>query len=376
MHLLFEKRVKNSSFFGFVLVKNNATFAAVNLLQKMGCLKLDILNEQYKSTELKESYNKKELTSEFCNENARRYLVFGTTSYRSGRSETEVSLKRYKYNGKERDEETGLYAYGMRYYAAWICRFVSVDPLQFDYPELTPFQYASNNPVTMIDLDGLEGVNPEESDYRVSVLQINMPKNEKLPLLKPPPLPQQAEKLTLSSLVQTEVFIMKPDPAGGLGRAVAQLNYVQQKLDIASKDISESKSIPYNPGEIRQGKSSYEEHWEFSVGPFFAPYIKTDPVIKPIAIGGAATVGVVAGNAAYETGAMLYQTEAGKIVVGGAVGAITNYYNAGPEATIPDPISNTAAQVVDLTFKLHEIITRQFNQIDTIQKNNYIEKNK
>ena len=86
------------------------------------------------------------------------YHPFGTTSYRSGRSQTEVSLKRYKYCGKERDEETGLYYYGMRYYAAWICRFVSVDPFQFKYPELTPFQYASNNPVSMIDLDGKEGI--------------------------------------------------------------------------------------------------------------------------------------------------------------------------------------------------------------------------
>jgi len=49
----------------------------------------------------------------------------------------------------------------MRYYAAWLCRFVSVDPLQFKYPELTPFQYSSNNPITMIDLDGAEGVRPE-----------------------------------------------------------------------------------------------------------------------------------------------------------------------------------------------------------------------
>ena len=84
------------------------------------------------------------------------YHPFGTTSYRAGRTETEVSLKRYKYNGKERDEETGLYAYGMRYYAAWICRFVSVDPLQFEYPELTPFQYASNRPISATDLDGEE----------------------------------------------------------------------------------------------------------------------------------------------------------------------------------------------------------------------------
>ena len=37
------------------------------------------------------------------------YHPFGTTSYRSGRTQTEVSLKRYKYCGKERDEETGLY---------------------------------------------------------------------------------------------------------------------------------------------------------------------------------------------------------------------------------------------------------------------------
>ena len=52
--------------------------------------------------------------------------------------------------------QTGLYYYGFRYYAAWLCRFVSVDPLQFDYPYYTPFQYAGNKPITYIDLDGLE----------------------------------------------------------------------------------------------------------------------------------------------------------------------------------------------------------------------------
>jgi RHS repeat-associated protein len=84
------------------------------------------------------------------------YHPFGTTSYRSGRSEIEVSLKRYKYCSKERDEQTGFYYYGMRYYAAWLCRFVSVDPLQFKYPYYTPYQYAGNKPVSFIDLDGRE----------------------------------------------------------------------------------------------------------------------------------------------------------------------------------------------------------------------------
>ncbi|MBN2777896.1 MAG: RHS repeat-associated core domain-containing protein [Bacteroidales bacterium] len=88
------------------------------------------------------------------------YHPFGTTSYRSGRSEAEVSLKRYKYVGKERDEETGLYYYGARYYASWLCRFVSCDPLQHEYPHYTPYQYAGNKPITYIDLDGLEEAKP------------------------------------------------------------------------------------------------------------------------------------------------------------------------------------------------------------------------
>ncbi|MCF8373973.1 MAG: LysM peptidoglycan-binding domain-containing protein [Bacteroidales bacterium] len=95
------------------------------------------------------------------------YHPFGTTSYRSGSSETEVSLKRYKYVGKERDEETGLYYYGARYYAAWIARFVSVDPLQFEYPQLTPYNYAGNKPITFIDIDGLQAEGDEQLSYTV-----------------------------------------------------------------------------------------------------------------------------------------------------------------------------------------------------------------
>jgi RHS repeat-associated protein len=81
-------------------------------------------------------------------------MHFRTTSYRSGRSETEVSLKRYKYCGKERDEQTGFYYYGMRYYAGWLCRFVSVDPMADEYPGLTPYAYCANNPLKYIDPTG------------------------------------------------------------------------------------------------------------------------------------------------------------------------------------------------------------------------------
>ncbi len=84
------------------------------------------------------------------------YYPFGSTSYRAGRLNTEVKEKRYRYVGKEKDDETGLYYYGARYYAAWLCRFVSVDPLKDKYPQLASYQYAGNDPVGDVDIDGLQ----------------------------------------------------------------------------------------------------------------------------------------------------------------------------------------------------------------------------
>ncbi|MGB3466367.1 MAG: RHS repeat-associated core domain-containing protein [Cyclobacteriaceae bacterium] len=54
------------------------------------------------------------------------YYPFGSTSYWTGRSESEVKQKRYRYVGKEKDGETGLYYYGARYYAAWSGRAACV----------------------------------------------------------------------------------------------------------------------------------------------------------------------------------------------------------------------------------------------------------
>jgi len=85
------------------------------------------------------------------------YHPFGTSSYRTG----SMPL-RYRYCGKERDEESGLYYYGMRYYVPWLCRFISVDPLKDKYPYKSTYDYAENRPISGIDLDGLEYVNKTE----------------------------------------------------------------------------------------------------------------------------------------------------------------------------------------------------------------------
>ena len=49
--------------------------------------------------------------------------------------------------------------YGFRLYSPGIARFLSVDPLTASYPELTPYQFASNSPISGIDSDGLECAN-------------------------------------------------------------------------------------------------------------------------------------------------------------------------------------------------------------------------
>ena len=66
---------------------------------------------------------------------------------------------KYLYNGKELADDFGLdwHFYGFRMYDAAIGRFPSVDPIIERFSYLTPYNYASNNPVLMIDLWGLQG---------------------------------------------------------------------------------------------------------------------------------------------------------------------------------------------------------------------------
>ena len=96
------------------------------------------------------------------------YHPFGTTSYRSGRTETETSQKRYKYVGKERDEETGLYYYGARYYAPWIARFISTDPMKAERTWLTPYNYVQNNPINRTDPTGALDGDPQVNNVSIN----------------------------------------------------------------------------------------------------------------------------------------------------------------------------------------------------------------
>jgi RHS repeat-associated protein len=83
------------------------------------------------------------------------YTPFGSTAFRSGVSAAEVSLKRYRYLGKEHDEETGLYSMDVRYYAAWLGRWTSCDPIGVG-GGLNAYVYAKNNPIALLDRSGAD----------------------------------------------------------------------------------------------------------------------------------------------------------------------------------------------------------------------------
>lgn len=80
------------------------------------------------------------------------YFPFGGTSFHAAISAVDVSLKRYRYTGKERDEETGLYYHGARYYAAWLGRWSSCDPVG----GMPAYRYARNSPICWFDPDGAD----------------------------------------------------------------------------------------------------------------------------------------------------------------------------------------------------------------------------
>src|SRR5574344_532163 len=60
----------------------------------------------------------------------------------------------YKFNGKEKDAETGYNYYGARYYDSEKISWISVDPMSDERPSLTGYNYCQNNPIILIDPDG------------------------------------------------------------------------------------------------------------------------------------------------------------------------------------------------------------------------------
>ena len=80
------------------------------------------------------------------------YSPFGATTYVACGRNIDAPSK-YRYASYERDVETGLFHCGERYYASWIGRWISTDPIGTD-DDLNVYRYVSNNPVNFDDPGG------------------------------------------------------------------------------------------------------------------------------------------------------------------------------------------------------------------------------
>jgi RHS repeat-associated protein len=65
---------------------------------------------------------------------------------------------RYGFNGKENDNEAkgegNQIDFGSRIFDPRLGRFLSIDPLQKKYPNLTPYNFTGNSPIVFVDYDG------------------------------------------------------------------------------------------------------------------------------------------------------------------------------------------------------------------------------
>ena len=65
--------------------------------------------------------------------------------------------ERFRFTGKERDEETGYGYFGARYMDhELMTMWLSVDPMADKYPSISPYAYCAWNPIKLVDPNGME----------------------------------------------------------------------------------------------------------------------------------------------------------------------------------------------------------------------------
>ena len=81
------------------------------------------------------------------------YLPFGEDFVNQKSSSFEGA--RYTFSAKEKDAETKYSYFGARYYSSELSIWLSVDPMSGVYPSTSPYAYCRNNPVVLIDPNGM-----------------------------------------------------------------------------------------------------------------------------------------------------------------------------------------------------------------------------
>jgi RHS repeat-associated protein len=153
-----------------------------------------------------------------------------------GRTGVASADPRYKYIGKELDQETGYDYFGARYYDCRIGRWLAVDLMAELFPSSSPFVYAQNNPVGFVDACGLADSNaiwrtdlPIRIEFPRFISPDDPPPGRLPPLGLPPPSIARADATT-------------PSSAPPVATTPANSNWARSTAEVAEK-VSTGTSI-------------------------------------------------------------------------------------------------------------------------------------
>ncbi|MBK7077737.1 MAG: DUF1308 domain-containing protein [Myxococcales bacterium] len=93
------------------------------------------------------------------------YLPHGGSAFIAGDDVREVARRDVRYAGKERDRATGLDAYPQRYYAPWLGRWLSPDPIG-PKDGLNLYAFVGGDPVGYVDPEGTERKRAADEECR------------------------------------------------------------------------------------------------------------------------------------------------------------------------------------------------------------------
>jgi RHS repeat-associated protein len=121
--------------------------------------------------------------------NHEEYTPYGETSFGS------FARKRYRFSGKEKDEESGLSYFGFRYYVPHLVRWTSCDPAgTVDGANL--YSYVSDNPIRLKDAAGLAGTD-DSSQVATPMEEAAGMSSEALHAVGPPAPPELGERYSI-----------------------------------------------------------------------------------------------------------------------------------------------------------------------------------
>jgi RHS repeat-associated protein len=161
------------------------------------------------------------------------YHPFGTTAYQAMANALEVNPKRYRYTGKERDEESGLNYHRARHYAPWLGRWISADPMGLvDGHNL--YSYARNNALRLVDRAGTDSRSAQKDITHLA--QVPTKKGVEVFTL-PAPIPHQ---------LGTDLPVDSSTIRGGMGtrkEVIAQLRAWAADLTKDSSTINPVETV-------------------------------------------------------------------------------------------------------------------------------------